>query len=133
MPMPARAQNEWDKRDMQDWQETDIEPEEGFEQARKEAAVDYQWPVTCDGTGVLDEEWIAPDETRAIPCKGCPACLGREVRVLAGDDRPEPEWMRDPELIGFGVRRKPAASETSMPARKITVDHWNGRQYAGVA
>lgn len=57
------------RRAMQTWE---------YDQARQEAADLAQWPITCDGSGVLSEIQTDVDQTDVIPCRGCPACdLGR--------------------------------------------------------
>jgi len=57
------------RRPMQTWE---------YEQARQEAAERAQWPITCDGSGVLSEVQTDVDQADVIPCRGCPACdLGR--------------------------------------------------------
>lgn len=86
-----RMYNERTERDMR---ELIIEQEE----ARHEAAVLAQWPVTCDGSGIIDEFYIDVDQTQVIACKGCPAC--------------------DLELVEFRGRRKPMAVEAGDVARK---------------
>lgn len=78
-------------RHMQDWQVDDVQL---LAEARKEATEQYQWPITCDGSGILSEEQIDVDQTRVIVCQGCPACQEVEepiVLVSCLEDAP-PLW-----------------------------------------
>lgn len=102
-----------ESRDMQDWQDSDVVPYPAFvptsshsvnpelDEARKEGAELNQWPVCCDGSGIVDEFYIDVDQTQVIECKGCPAC--------------------DAELVEFrGGRRKGVSSEVATPASRRT-------------
>lgn len=70
------------------------EQEEAFAAARREAAESAQWPITCDGSGILEEYYIDVDQTEVIECKGCPAC---DFELA--------------EFSGAGVRKMPAKTE----------------------
>lgn len=126
-----RAERNWEARDSRDPQESDSirSARASFEQARKEAAIAYQWPNTCDGTGVLGEQKIAADMTIVDFCKGCPACnaeeklkdalwsLECELEIAAPPKVvPVPQWILEFEMAeeSAKLKRKPAAAaETS--------------------
>src|SRR6185437_6631699 len=106
------SQRNREERDMQDWQILSEEEEEEAAAARaavREAAFEASLPVAscCDGSGVVEETYVGVDQTFVVACKGCPACdlaAAEEVQQqFLGDDREEPEWMRDPEVVEFGV------------------------------
>lgn len=91
-----RSERQREEREMQDW---DMTEEEAIA-ARREASELAQWPITCDGSGILEEFYVDVDQTEVVKCQGYPAC--------------------DLELAGFaGVRRKSAAAEVSAPAQRV--------------
>lgn len=106
-----RSIRDRESRDMQDWQTEDFaRVDDEKRQARKEAAELNQWPMTCDGSGILDYE---------TECKGCPAC-DQELMEFPGYHRTR--QLSDMELAlmtqTYLTRRKPMLSETVESSRK---------------
>lgn len=118
----------YNRREARDMQEVEFFADARMLEAHA-LAYDLSLPVSCDGSGVVEETYIGVDQTRVIPCKGCPACEMAMTQLLQADDRQEPEWMCEPEMVEFGVSRKSAGREVEQRPRRITVERWNGRKW----